>query len=341
MQSATCAGTFKKERPMKLNFDPNKNITTFDHILAQKNRVKDLNNIRKIVSNWYEVLLFRLGLINSFEMKFRDGKRVKISSPKDYFDFWNSEVGSLELLREFRDKVKIRKDTVEFKWGGLSKPIKLFYDTPKQLTNTMGLVKEQFFEEQYRWLDVKGKDVVDIGANIGDTAIYFALKNAKHVYAFEPYPYSYNLAVKNKKANGFEEKVTLLNEACGGKRGKIKIGMNYENRGGTDLKSFNKGKVVRIVTLKDIVRRFKINRGILKVDCEGCEYGIILNAKKETLKKFDQIMIEYHYGYKNLVKKLKETGFHVKIIAPIFYFNPEAENHNMIIGLIYAKLAAV
>ncbi|MEM4098071.1 MAG: FkbM family methyltransferase [Candidatus Micrarchaeaceae archaeon] len=87
------------------------------------------------------------------------------------------------------------------------------------------------------------------------------------------------------------------------------------------------------------VRRFKINRGILKVDCEGCEYGIVLNAKKETLQKFDQIMIEYHYGYKNLVRKLKEAGFHVKITVPKFSFNPDAENHNMIVGWIYAKIA--
>ena len=52
------------------------------------------------------------------------------------------------------------------------------------------LINENFIKEQYKWLDVEGKNVVDVGANIGDTAIYFALKGAKHVYAFEPYPYS-------------------------------------------------------------------------------------------------------------------------------------------------------
>ncbi|MEM3859552.1 MAG: FkbM family methyltransferase [Candidatus Micrarchaeaceae archaeon] len=94
---------------------------------------------------------------------------------------------------------------------------------------------------------------------------------------------------------------------------------------------------ITIYTLAEMVRKFKIKDRILKMDCEGCEYGIILNAKPETLKKFDQIMIEYHYGYKNLVRKLKEAGFHVKITVPKFSFNPDAENHNVIVGWVYAK----
>ncbi|MEM3265170.1 MAG: FkbM family methyltransferase [Thermoplasmata archaeon] len=213
----------------------------------------------------------------------------------------------------------------------------MFYDTPIQFANTISLIKEQFFYEQYKWLDVKGKDAADIGANVGDTAIYFGLKGAKHVYAFEPYPYSYNLAKRNIAENKLEKVVTILNNGVGSNSSEIKIKADYKNTGNTNLKSFNSGQNVKIITLENIVKQYKINNGILKIDCEGCEYGIVLNAKKETLKKFDQIMIEYHYGYKNLVRKLKEAGFHVKITVPQFYFNSDAENHNMIVGMIYAK----
>jgi len=38
----------------------------------------------------------------------------------------------------------------------------------------------------YDWLDVKGKRVLDVGASIGDTAVYFALRGAREVVAFEP-----------------------------------------------------------------------------------------------------------------------------------------------------------
>jgi len=47
------------------------------------------------------------------------------------------------------------------------------------------------------------------------------------VYAFEPYPYSYNIAKKNIKLNHLEDKITLLNEGCG-KSGFVTIQEDYE-----------------------------------------------------------------------------------------------------------------
>ena len=75
----------------------------------------------------------------------------------------------------------------------------------------MGLIDEQFIKQAYRWLNVKEKYVIDIGANIGDTATYFALKGARHVYAFEPYPYSYNLAKKHINLNKLNNKISSFN----------------------------------------------------------------------------------------------------------------------------------
>jgi len=187
-------------------------------------------------------------------------------------------------------------------------------------------------------LDVKGKDVVDVGANVGDSAIYFALKGARHVYAFEPYPYSYNIAKKNIKLNHLEDKITLLNEGCG-KSGFVTIKEDYENTGGTDLKNFKEGKKIKIESLDEIVKRFSLKHAELKVDCEGCEYDLILNASDEALKAFDQIIMEYHYGYRNLVKGLEQAGFKVKYSLPKYFYSREAEDNNTYpyIGLIYAK----
>jgi len=154
------------------------------------------------------------------------------------------------------------------------------------------LIAENLIYEQYKILDVSNKDVVDVGAALGDTAIYFALKGAKHVYAFEPYPYSYNIAKKNIKLNHLEGKITLLNEGCG-KSGFITIKEDYENADSMDLKNFKEGKKIRIVSLDEIVKRFNLAHAALKVDCEGCEYDLILNASDKALKAFDQIIMEY------------------------------------------------
>ncbi|WOE50948.1 FkbM family methyltransferase [Sulfuracidifex metallicus] len=66
---------------------------------------------------------------------------------------------------------------------------------------------ETFILEQYN-TEIEG-EVVDIGANIGDSAIYFALKGASHVYAFEPLPSVYKVALENIKLNSLDDKITL------------------------------------------------------------------------------------------------------------------------------------
>jgi len=297
---------------LKLNFDTRKNIATFAYLTAKINskidKINDLLSMRKIAKNWIDVALFRIGLKKTLTIKFRDGNSAYFKSKKEYFEFWNQELGQNELLKTVKNiHYKINGNNIELEYQ--NKKI-YFY-----LSNIIGFINENFIEGQYKWLDVKGKDVVDVGASVGDTAIYFALKGARHVYAFEPYPYSYNIAKKNIKPNHLEDKITLLNEGCG-KSGFVTIKADYKNTGSTDLKNFKKGKKIRIESLDEIVKRFNLKNATLKVDCEGCEYDLILNASYETLHAFDQIIMEYHYGYKNLVRRLNEAGFKVRYSLP-------------------------
>ncbi len=329
---------------MNLDFDPKKNITRLDYFIMQLNRInnkiKDLLVIQSLVKNWYDVLFFRIGLKKTrFVMQLSNDKKIKINKLEDYFSFWESEEGKQELFKRLNvnHKVKIieKNKIIKFKFG--NKTIKFYYDSQRQLNNTLGMIKDQFIEEQYGWLDVKGKDVIDIGANIGDSAIYFALKGAKHVYAFEPYPYSYRIAMQNIKLNKLQGRITLLNKGCGGKEGKIKINAEYKNLGGTDLKNFENGTNINITTLREILKRFEITEeAVLKIDCEGCEYRVLLETKNSDLRKFKQIQIEYHYGYLNIKKKLEGAGFRVTNTMPVHSANSEAENKQMLVGLIYA-----
>ena len=74
------------------------------------------------------------------------------------------------------------------------------------------------------------------------------------------------------------------------------------------------------------------------MDCEGCEYPIILNANNDVLKRFNQIMIECHYGYKNIERKLKYAGFKVSYSKVNYGYNKSADDPKMFINLIEAKL---
>jgi FkbM family methyltransferase len=326
---------------MKLDFDPRKNITKLDYFIMQfdkvNRKIKDLLVVKSIVNNWYDVILFRVGLKKpGFIMWLRNGKKIEIKKPEDYFSFWESDTvfnNRVKILRSKGYQIMLRDKQLQV--NNFGKKIKFYFDDAKQVFNILGMIEENFINEQYKELDVVGKDVVDIGANIGDSAIYFALKDARHVYAFEPYPYSYGLAKKNIELNNLNNNITILNAGCG-KTAFVTIDTDFKNYACSDLKTSLKGNKVRIYSLDEIAQEFNLKNAVLKIDCEGCEYNIILGAKLETLKRFDQIIIEYHYGYKNLSKELEHAKFRLKHTLPHYSHNTNVANTNMYVGLIYA-----
>jgi FkbM family methyltransferase len=167
-----------------------------------------------------------------------------------------------------------------------------------------------FGNEEYKFLNVDNEIVIDIGANIGDSPIYFALNNAKNVIALEPYSYSYNIALENIKANKLDGKITLLNSGYG-KDGIAYIDPEFKNTTSSTLKSVKNGKETKISSLKTLLNNYNINNAVLKMDCEGCEYNI-LYEDNNTLSQFKRIQIEYHYGYEKIKNRLEEAGFTVK-----------------------------
>ncbi|MBC7081650.1 MAG: FkbM family methyltransferase [Thermoplasmatales archaeon] len=320
---------------MELEFDPNKNIGKLDFIHIVYSYLRTLLTTflhgYNIVKNWYDVILFKFKLKKNIVVNFRNGEKFEINSFGDHQNSWNniSKAVLKEKIKSYGIKLNFEEEKISFEWNGNKL---IFLET----FDTLYLIFEQFVEDHLSRLDVKDKIVIDIGANIGDSAIYFALKGAKHIYAFEPYPYSYQFARKNIELNKLQNKITLLNEGIGKKEKYIKIPPDFESKGGEDLKEFKEGKEVKITTLEEVINRFNINSAVLKMDCEGCEYSSILNC--DVLKHFNQIMIDYHYGYKNLVEKLKKEGFKVEYTLPKFSYNPSSTNPKMYVGWIYASL---
>jgi len=197
-------------------------MSTFAYFTAKINskmdkiidKINDLLSMRKIAKNWIDVALFRIGLKKTLTIKFRDGKTAHFKNQEEYFGFWKQELGQNELLKTVKNTpvksihYKINGNNIELEYQ--NRKIYFYCDTNKQLSTTINLISENFIERQYKWLDVEDKDVIDVGAALGDTAIYFALKGAKRVYAFEPYPYSYNIAKRNIRLNHLKKRSIFL-----------------------------------------------------------------------------------------------------------------------------------
>ena len=175
-----------------------------------------------------------------------------------------------------------------------------------------------FAGNDYGKLPVRGKTVIDIGANIGDTPIYFALHGANRVIGIEPFPKNYELGVKNIVSNGFSDKIKMILAGCSSKIGEIIIDPDYKSNIESQLKDSSKGKIIPLLTIEEIIKKYDVPNGsILKIDCEGCEYDSILHTPDMALQRFSHIQIEYHSGYIDLREKLEKCGFKTTISNPI------------------------
>ncbi len=236
----------------------NTNIRRKDVLYFYFDIFKDIKGRHKDFGSWYAVikmLLFKAGIL----------KEV--------------------TLPNIKNKTKVRiKSKEEY--------LNFWHSWHQDSTTISDQIK---YDTQYDWLDIKDSDVVDIGANIGDSAIYFVNRGARRVYSFEPFPYSYEKAKKNVVNYGAGEKVILFNKAYG-KPSFVMIPESFKNTEGSSLRDFNNGKRIKVISLKEIIEELKIGDAKLKCDCEGGEYNI-LHEDNGTLQHFSQIQIEYHYVF--------------------------------------------
>lgn len=192
----------------------------------------------------------------------------------------------------------------------------IFYEGIKNAGNLF----EIFIKNEYNFLDVFDKTVIDVGANIADTAIFFVKKGAKKVIALEPNEFNFSIAKKNIQFNNMENKIDLLPLACG------------------DEKNVLKHAPAKSISLESLLSIENNDNLVLKLDCEGCEYETIMNTSDETLSRFTQIQIEYHYGYKNLKIKLENTGFRVFVTEPRLFLIRKREKNTSNDITFYDKL---
>ena len=234
-----------------------------------------------------------------------------------------NETASLAFLtknRKWKECLVENRSGLIISWNN-SKPITMYNWDPWTLS-------EIFYDEDYAKLPVQNKIVIDVGGFNGDSAIYFTLKGAAKVISLEPFPKNYEIANKNIYKNNFENTVVLLNAACAKENGFIKINSDYV---GSDNIAKNEKLGVEIPTmnLENLVNYYNVIDGCLKIDCEGCEYDILLSCPKNILRRFSHIMLEFHHGTNKIVKKLNDCNYRVDI-----KFLPNYKNNSR--GYIFA-----
>jgi FkbM family methyltransferase len=167
-------------------------------------------------------------------------------------------------------------------------------------------------EHQYDALNVNGKQVIDIGADCGDSAIQFTFRGAREVYAYEPNLNSFKALELTLLNNS--KPIKAYNMAVLGKAQTISVNPEAKaNRAGKITEGSYK---INATTLNDIVKEHNIINGSLKMDCEGYEYSIIDGATDKTLLAFTDVVIEYHNYPDKLPERFRKLGFKVNVTKP-------------------------
>ncbi|ALA59889.1 putative SAM-dependent methyltransferase [Nitrospira moscoviensis] len=294
-------------------------------------RIRSLYYVIKSTKNWFDALLVRYGKKENSRAIFRNGFQIDVTRPT-----WEKYILHTHLF-SLLPSAKLSNESIQFHYLGRE----LEFEFGKYGFDT---IFEIFAFDPYRGflsrLSPKGKCVIDIGAAFGDTAIYFLLQGATRVVGFEAFPGYYRLAEQNIRKNGLADSCEVVLSAVGGEPGSIIVDPGSEAMFGANFATPETGQTVPMVTLTEIVKRYGVTDAFLKLDTEGFEYEILLKTPKAVLRKFSDMMIEYHYGFERLEPYLQECGYSTYHTGPTHVYVPHLigeEARNMYTGHILAK----
>ena len=155
--------------------------------------------------------------------------------------------------------------------------------------------------------DLKGKDFIDGGAYIGDSALMFEkFYDPKKIYAFEPEPKNYTFLLKTIKMNNLK-KIIPINKGLGEKEAILQLkseGISSHISNKCDLN-------VNIVSIDNFVFKNNLTVGLIKLDIEGYELKALRGAIKTIIKFKPVLLISiYHNG-----EEFFETVNYIKEIS--------------------------
>lgn len=154
----------------------------------------------------------------------------------------------------------------------------------------------QRFYEEAMLEDIQGRVlennvIIDVGAYIGNHAVFFAKYCGSQVYSIEPNGAAFDLLKKNLRLNQVEDRTTTLNMGVGKKAGKASVeSFSENNMGMSKLKKDEEGLIV-IETIDHLFADLQ-RVDVMKVDVEGMELDVLQGAETVLKKHCPLLYVE-------------------------------------------------
>ncbi len=237
-----------------------------------------------------------------------------------------------EILSGFRNPISIMKCFLGSKPAGFqlieTRSGYQFYVRGKMdIWSVKEAVIDRFYEK-YGFKIQKGWKIVDIGAGIGEFTVFASQNTANgEIIAFEPFPESHSLLEKNNHLNGAEN-TRAIQKAVSKETGQILLdltdGEPLQFQSYEPSRNVSNREIIRVqcLSLKDVLDDYQIGIcNLLKLDCEGAEYGILMYTSDEVIHRVERIVMEYHdvqgHHHSEISLFLEKKGFKVDV-----YQNP-------------------
>jgi FkbM family methyltransferase len=144
--------------------------------------------------------------------------------------------------------------------------------------------------DQQLW-QLKGRDVLDGGANIGQSALIFSELGVRSIHSFEPARDSFATLLRTIRLNKKERVIVPVNMATSDKKGQLRLYTSGCNAYGASTIPLNTSFYdVQTITIDEYVDTNNLDVALIKLDVEGAEYATILGAS-ETIKKYKPILL--------------------------------------------------
>lgn len=196
---------------------------------------------------------------------------------------------------------------------------KLYFYSPIELLHGL---REIFIENIYKFSSSPSPYILDCGANIGLSIIYFKrLFPEAIIVAFEPDEINFDILTRN--INSFKLKDVQIHKEAVWKEDTI---LHFSNEGsmGSKIEVDHKANTreVKAIRLKNFIVR-KID--FLKIDIEGAEYEVLKDIATD-LHHVNNMFLEYHGTFRQndelatIIEIVKCAGFsfYIKEAAEIY-----------------------
>jgi len=187
-------------------------------------------------------------------------------------------------------------------------------------------LKETFLDRFYQRYGFELQDgwkIVDIGGGIGDYSLFAAFNRPQaRILVFEPFADSYHILQRNIDLNQITN-VEIFAQAVGSQDGRLKfispsndpLSIQTTSSESTAPDTMTVSSVSLASILADPANP---QIDLLKLDCEGAEYDILMNSDPAIFERIDRIVMEYHdqitpYNHTDLASFLRKHGYRVEL----------------------------